>query len=287
MTAPGRPQAEAVGMVLAEQRAAANPAASIWVSANAGAGKTRVLIDRVTRLMLAGAAPARILCLTFTKAAAAEMANRLHRRLGHWVTLAEDRLRAELGELLEQPATAADLPPARRLFARALDAPGGLKIMTIHAFCEGLLQRFPLEAEVAPNFEVMDERTAAELLEAARDRMLRAAGGEPALGLALDLVVGRVDELGFADLVRELAGKRGRLRRLLARHGGLDGLIAETRTVLAVGMRETVSDVIAAATADDALDDDALRRACAALDTGTATDQRRAADIRALLEAGP
>ena len=285
MTTPDRPESEAVGAARAEQRAAANPSASIWVSANAGTGKTRVLIDRVTRLMLAGTAPARILCLTFTKAAAAEMANRLHDTLGRWVTLADDALRTELGGLLDQPAKAADLPPARRLFAQVLDTPGGLKIMTIHAFCEGLLQRFPLEAGVAPNFDVMDERTAAELLEVARDQMLAAVGGTPALGRALDLIVDRVDEQGFANLVGDLASMRGKLRNLLHHHGGLDGLIAATRAALAVGERETEADVIAAATTDTAFDGTGLHRACAALDTGSAKDQERAAGIRAFLDA--
>ena len=140
---------------------AADPGQSVWVSANAGTGKTRVLIDRITRLLLTGTRPERILCLTFTKAAAAEMANRLNDRLGNWAAaeagLLDDKLRA----LLDRPATDDGGTRARRLFAETMDAPDGLKIRTIHAFCESLLGRFPLEANVVPNFKVIDERHAA------------------------------------------------------------------------------------------------------------------------------
>ncbi len=145
-----------------EQRAAADPTVSAWVSANAGSGKTFVLTDRVMRQLLFGAEPARLLCITFTKAAAAEMANGLHQKLGAWVTAEDDDLIAELTDLMGRPPRDEELAPARRLFARALEAPGGLKIQTIHAFCESVLRRFPLEAGLSPHFDVMDERTTAE-----------------------------------------------------------------------------------------------------------------------------
>ncbi len=141
----------------ARQIAASEPGRSSWVAANAGSGKTRVLTDRVARLLLAGTEPARILCLTYTKAAAAEMQTRLFRTLGAWAMLDEAELRAALATLGEAAADldAARLAQARTLFARALETPGGLKIQTIHAFCEALLRRFPLEAGVAPGFVVL------------------------------------------------------------------------------------------------------------------------------------
>ena len=128
---------------IASQRAAADPTASAWVAANAGAGKTRVLTDRVTRLLLAGAEPARILCITYTKAAAAEMSQRLFKRLGEWSLMEDADLIRQLQEVEGEGAAYApeDLAAARRLFARALETPGGLKIQTIHAFCESLLGR--------------------------------------------------------------------------------------------------------------------------------------------------
>lgn len=141
---------------------AADPAASTWVSANAGSGKTRVLTDRVARLLLAGVSPANILCLTYTKAAAAEMQNRLFQRLGQWAMKPDAELLAELADL-GATLSAQDLPRARRLFAQAMEVPGGLRIQTIHAFCAGLLRRFPLEAGVSPAFAEMDDRAAALL----------------------------------------------------------------------------------------------------------------------------
>ncbi len=137
---------------------AADPTANTWLSANAGSGKTRVLTDRVARLLLAGVSPQNILCLTYTKAAASEMQNRLFKRLGEWAMKPDAELRAALTELGE--ADVPDLGFARQLFARAIETPGGLRIQTIHSFCASILRRFPLEAEVTPNFTEMDERTA-------------------------------------------------------------------------------------------------------------------------------
>ena len=149
---------------------AAEPRASTWVAANAGSGKTRVLTDRVARLLLSGVEPQHILCLTYTKAAATEMQNRLFRLLGDWAMMPDGPLRDALQELGDGgPLPAADLAKARRLFARALETPGGLRIQTIHSFCATLLRRFPLEARVAPAFREMDDRSAkllrAEIVE--------------------------------------------------------------------------------------------------------------------------
>ena len=126
------------------QRAASDPALSAWVNANAGSGKTHVLVDRVVRLMLKGTEPSRIMCLTFTKAAAAEMANRLFERLSTWIALDDAALTGVLDQMGAPDADAVLLERARQLFTRALDTPGGLKIQTIHAFCERVLQLFPV-----------------------------------------------------------------------------------------------------------------------------------------------
>ena len=145
---------------LAQVRAA-DPGRSTWLTANAGSGKTRVLTDRVARLLLAGTAPEKILCLTYTKAAATEMQNRLLARLGKWAMLPEADLRAELARLGEGADAAPDLRAARRLFARAIETPGGLKVQTIHSFCAGVLRRFPIEAGVPHGFTELDDRSAA------------------------------------------------------------------------------------------------------------------------------
>jgi len=142
------------------------PQRNVWVSANAGSGKTRVLINRVVRLMLNGTSPDRILCLTYTKAAAAEMLQRLFERLGEWAMYSDAALTKALIELGEDQETlSADrLDFARKLFAQALDIPGGLKVQTIHSFCESVLRRFPIEAGISPNFTVLDEREETLLL---------------------------------------------------------------------------------------------------------------------------
>src|SRR5262249_25531599 len=150
------------------QRLASGPARSVWVSANAGSGKTHVLTQRVIRLMLAGTRPSSILCLTYTKAAASEMSNRVFERLSHWTSLDDEALAQEISEMEGARPDRIKLGEARKLFARALESPGGLKIQTIHAFCEALLHQFPLEANVAGHFNVLDDKAAASLLSEAR-----------------------------------------------------------------------------------------------------------------------
>ncbi len=205
------------------QLLAADPTVSAWVSANAGTGKTHVLSRRVLRLLLAGrdpqgrlagTPPERILCLTFTKAAAAEMSQRVFKDLGDWAILGASELEKRLTDLLGRAPDQDERLLARRLFARAIETPGGLKVQTIHSFSEKLLQRFPLEAGIAPNFTVLDEATARELLRNAIDGTLRAATSEPAssLGRALDLTVTHAVEDSFEQALKgvlDLAAKHG------------------------------------------------------------------------------
>ncbi|MEL6336262.1 MAG: UvrD-helicase domain-containing protein, partial [Pseudomonadota bacterium] len=193
------------------QRLAAAPGGSAWVSANAGSGKTRVLIHRVARLLLAGARPERILCLTYTRAAAAEMQTRLFAELGTWAMLPDAPLAAEIAALegAEIAATPQRLALARQLFARALETPGGLRIQTIHAFCEHLLRRFPVEAAVSPRFQVADERQSAAL-----ERALRAGlAGDAAARPVFDRIAGRVAETTMDGLIGAIAAARHHLPR--------------------------------------------------------------------------
>src|SRR5262245_9006228 len=169
-----------------DQQRATDPGFSAWVAANAGSGKTHVLVDRIARLLLSGSAPDRLLCLTFTRAAAAEMSTRLFKRLGEWTLIPDAKLAAEIAALTGHEADAALLLRARQLFASALESPGGLRIQTIHAFCERLLKRFPLEAGVVPQFQVLDDRATEDLLEAAKESVLHdAAHKDAALSDAL------------------------------------------------------------------------------------------------------
>ena len=156
----------------AAQRRAADPEASVWVAASAGTGKTKVLTDRVLSLMLTGTRPQHILCLTFTRAAAAEMSNRIAEELGEWAAAADEALEETLTRHLGRQPDDDIRRRARRLFAQVLDTPGGMNIQTIHAFCQSLLGRFPLEAGIAPHFTVLEERDAEEMLAAAREEVL-------------------------------------------------------------------------------------------------------------------
>jgi ATP-dependent helicase/nuclease subunit A len=207
------PAAAALVETQSNQAAAADPVASAWVSANAGTGKTHVLTMRVLRLLLAQEPPQpeRILALTYTKAAASEMATRVFARLAEWVTASEPDLKAKLGELLSRAPTAEEIMRARRLFARAIETPGGLKVQTIHAFCERLLQRFPLEAGVPAGFEILDDQQRAALLKEAVDGMLTVAttpGSNPQLARALEMAVGFAAEMTFDDLLAEAMRQR-------------------------------------------------------------------------------
>jgi ATP-dependent helicase/nuclease subunit A len=199
-----------VARAQSEQLLASNPGVSAFVSAHAGAGKTKLLIDRLLRLMLSGADPARILCLTFTKAAAAEMAIRLQKALGKFVTLPDAALDDALKALLVTPSPEAR-HLARKLFATVLDLPAGMRISTIHAFCQSLLRRFPLEAGVSPHFRLVEERDARVALEAAREAALPQA--PPALVAAL---AGLADAAQFGRLVGTLEKSRGKLGPILA-----------------------------------------------------------------------
>ncbi len=208
MSAAARARAEAA------QRRAADPAVSAFVAASAGSGKTKLLTDRLLRLMLDGAEPQRIQCLTYTKAAAAEMALRLQTVLGRWVTLPDATLDAALRGLAITP-DAALRAQARALFARVLDQPGGMRIGTIHAFCQSLLRRFPLEAQLSPHFDLLDDTDAAVAEQSAVEQVL--AGANDARGRAdLELLAGLVTLGGFGKLAAALRSDPDRLRAALA-----------------------------------------------------------------------
>ena len=259
------------------QTIAADPTASVWVAASAGTGKTHVLTNRVLRLLLAGSPPERILCLTFTKAAAAEMANRINEKLGAWTAMDDAALAQDLHALTGRPPEIQDFDQARRLFAQVLETPGGLKVQTIHAFSESLLARFPLEAALPPHFQVMDERTADEMLTLARDAVL--VDDMRAEKPIASEITALVDDEGYARLMKTLSVERGRIYRLLHVAGGIDGLIQRIRDGLGVAAAETVDDVLAAAAKDVTIDVSALQRVAAAMLEGGKTDREHGRDI--------
>lgn len=198
------------------QIAAADPRQSVFVTANAGSGKTSTLVDRVARLLLEDVGPGEILCVTYTKAAAAEMQARLFDRLGEWAVMDDARLEASLADLDGRTATIlsmTELSNARRLFAKALDTPGGLKIQTLHAFCEKLLRRFPLEAGVTPGFTVLEDQAATALSHEAREDLARLALGseDGAIGRAYAHFAVELDFKAFEGLLARIEADRARL----------------------------------------------------------------------------
>ena len=214
---------------LRKQARVSDPSVSAWVTANAGAGKTTVLVRRVIRLLLSGNPPARILCLTFTKAAAANMANKVLETLSKWVRLDDEALDRAIREVSPLEPTAALRATARRLFAQALETPGGLKVQTIHAFCDRVLHQFPFEAGVQAGFEVLDEVREEDLLKRARQSVLIEASNNPAgkLGRALAHAVAVATDMSLEEALDEAV----RARRKIARLNELGGETAVAKTL--------------------------------------------------------
>ncbi|MDE1939488.1 MAG: double-strand break repair helicase AddA [Alphaproteobacteria bacterium] len=262
--------------------AASDPDRSAWVAANAGAGKTHTLANRVTRLLLAGARPERILCLTYTKAAAAEMAGRLFDQLGKWSMLPDDELTARIAEVGADVAGKEDLRKARRLFADALETPGGLKIQTIHSFCQYVLMRFPLEAGVPASFRVLDDRTARDLMAEARARVLERAGtGDMPRAAAVAYLVTHLSDFKLEQILdAALGADRNRLDAFLT-NDGWSQLLREAHGAEPSDTEAKIADEFA-----QSLDGDAatLRDTITWLSAGGKTDAERAAALTAAME---
>ncbi|MBV9556735.1 MAG: UvrD-helicase domain-containing protein, partial [Pseudolabrys sp.] len=228
--------------VRALQVRAADPSHSVFVSANAGSGKTHVLTQRVINLLLGGVDPAKILCITFTKAAAANMATRVFQRLAGWTTLKDAALDAEIEQSTGRAPDAATRALARRLFASALDTPGGLKVQTIHAFCTRLLHQFPFEADVAARFSVLDDASTSQLLERLTLEVLLEASAAPEspLGKALAVAIVSAADQTFKEMINEAIFQRDAMEAWIARAGGLRQAVAELSQQLGVDPDETV-----------------------------------------------
>jgi ATP-dependent helicase/nuclease subunit A len=267
------------------QSDAADPLASAWVSANAGTGKTHVLTRRVIRLLLAGTPPERILCLTYTKAAAAEMSKRVFDELAKWVTASPDDLKSALVKLLEREPTDDELARARILFAASIETPGGLKVQTIHAFCERLLQRFPLEAGVPPGFSILDDETGRALQREAVDDVLHAATRDrnSPLGQALAIAIAYAVDDRFDDLLAQAIRQRSWLDALLRFDGGIaevEDLLRRKFGVRAGATRQAIERDIATL-----IPEPDLRRLRDALSGGSSSDVKLAATVTGALDA--
>ena len=262
------------------QLTTSDPTRSVWVSANAGSGKTHVLTQRVIRLLLSGADPSRLLCLTFTKAAAAEMAVRVFSQLGEWVLLPEAKLNRELKILDGEIPSDARRARARRLFALALETPGGLKIQTVHAFCERLLHQFPFEAGVAGHFHVLEETAAKVLIGDARRKVLGKAAadlGGP-LGQALRRVVLTASDRSHEDAIAELIEDRSAFERWIGAAGSLDDALVDLRRALRLASAAAPEEVEAAIVGESSFSHEELARLVVELRKTRGSNDEKAAD---------
>ena len=270
------------------QQLASNPDASVWVTANAGTGKTKVLTERVLQLMLHGILPGKILCLTFTKVAAAEMAERIKNILAKWVTADEKVLSDSIETIIGKKPDKKMQSLARSLFATIIDDPSELKIKTIHSFCESLLKRFPLEAGVSPHFQVMDEQASNELIREAWLKILvKSEGGSEQnkkLRQAIINVAREVHETTLSTVINELIRERNKLQKCLSEYDGLQKTREALYARLGLKRNTTVSDVIKASCLRKNFNAENIKTLCRALTEGNDSDKIRGDKISSWLD---
>jgi ATP-dependent helicase/nuclease subunit A len=271
--------------VRATQARASDPDSSAFVSANAGSGKTHVLVQRVIRLLLSGVPPEKILCITFTKAAAANMAERVFSTLGHWITLDDGALDAAIvGAGIADPDANLRMR-ARELFACALETPGGLKVQTIHALCTRLLQQFPFEANVPARFAVLDDRDQNEMMERANLKVLLDASRDPdsAAGRALNIAMAGAADVTFKDVVREACLSRDHFMAWTDRAGSAAAATTQMCAALGVDPADRIEEVEREMVDGPNLPRSRWREVATVLDTGSKSDQTQAARFREAL----
>jgi ATP-dependent helicase/nuclease subunit A len=269
--------------VLDVQVSAADPDVSAFVSANAGSGKTHVLAQRVINLLLRGCDPAKILCITFTKAAAANMANRVFGTLAEWTTLDDEALDERIRLSTGRAPGPKDRERARRLFAFALETPGGLKVQTIHAFCTRLLHQFPFEANVAARFTVLDEASTKKLLDdLTLDVLLEAAAQrQSALGRALARAIVAAADQTFKEVIGDAIRERDALADWIGRAGSVDAAIDELSASFGIAPDDTVESVEAEYFAQSLIPAAEWPALIDVLASGSANDKKQVAALEA------
>ena len=267
------------------QARASDPKASTFVSANAGSGKTHVLVQRVIRLLLSGVPPEKILCITFTKAAAANMAERVFTTLGHWVTLDDAGLDAAIREAGIAHPSASLRREARKLFACALETPGGLKVQTIHALCTRLLQQFPFEANVPARFDVLDDRDQNEMMERANLAVFLEASRIPdsPIGRALRTAMANAADVTFKEVVREACLSRDHFMAWTDAAGNATAAAAQMSAALGVSADDRIEDVEREIVDGPNLPRSSWKEMATLLDTSSKADQKQAERLRAAL----
>jgi len=225
------------------QQTASNPRNSAWVFASAGSGKTKVLTDRVLRLLLDDVQPHKILCLTFTKTAAAEMQQRINARLAELVILSDDKLQKNLNELTGNFVAKTLLKKARILFAKILDADSQIKVQTIHSFCQNLVKIFPFEIGVKPNFEVMDDNLEKLFLQKARKEVISEGLKNKALREIILQINSKMNEESFIELVGKILAQKERMIFLKNELFGIENIIAEIFKTFGISASESEEEI--------------------------------------------
>ena len=265
------------------QVAAADPDRSVFVSANAGSGKTHVLVQRVINLLLRGEDPAKILCITFTKAAAANMATRVFDTLAEWTTLDDTALDARIAATTGKAPDAAQRATARRLFANALETPGGLKVQTIHAFCTRLLHQFPFEADVAARFDVLDDAATAQMLNELTLEVILEGAADPdgPLGQALANAITAAADITFKEVIAETIRERDMVTAWVTRAGGVPQAIAELTRSFGLDTGDSMQAVEAEYLTGSLIPQSEWPALMAALEQGSAADKKHREAIEA------
>jgi ATP-dependent helicase/nuclease subunit A len=245
------------------QQQASDPAASVWVNASAGSGKTTILTNRVIRLLLQGVPPQKILCLTFTRAAAAEMASRINEKLSTWATCTEDDLRKSLDELQDEEPAITQLNLARTLFAYVIACPGGMRIRTIHSFCQEILGRFPIEAGLPPHFTVIEETDRTQLLNDIQAEVLQdiTTTENHHLSPSLSTIATGLGETSFDKALKSFVEKSAQIEQAAHTFGGVDEVIHNIRAELELCPEDSKESLIRAAVDDQNFPVDELRMA--------------------------
>lgn len=225
------------------QNLASNPKNSVWVFASAGSGKTKILVDRVLRLLLNQTNPDKILCLTFTKVAATEMQHRITQELSNWILLDDQSLKQKLTQLTGNTPTNALIKDARSLFLKILDAESKIKIQTIHSFCQNLVKIFPFEAQIKPSFEVMDDIQEKLLIKKAQKILFQNAQTDENLKNSVRTINAQLHEDSFVELVSNLLNKKEQLLSLKEECFDLDGVIEKISKFLAIDKNLTNNEI--------------------------------------------
>jgi ATP-dependent helicase/nuclease subunit A len=224
---------------------ASDPKASAFVSANAGSGKTFVLVKRILRLLLEGVDPSRILALTYTTAAAANMSIRVFRELSDWVSMSDEELILKIAQIDNSTVTLDRIKLARQLFARTLETPGGLKIQTIHAFCEMILHSFPFEANVPANFEILDDNKQSSLMKLVRNQLMGniSADGSDEFSASLIELINLLGEYEFDSMVTTTIKQTQDIRKIIKDRVSLDKLYEEIKKKLKIQSAATANEL--------------------------------------------